>query len=56
MYTCYFELTELPFSISTDPRYFFMSPRHQEPFELLISGIRESGGFMIQCLNAEATK
>ena len=47
MYTYYFELTELPFSISPDPRYFFMSPRHREALEHLISGIRESGGFVM---------
>ena len=47
MYTGYFELTELPFSISPDPRYFFMSPRHREALELLNSGIRESGGFVM---------
>ena len=47
MYTHYFELTELPFSISPDPRYFFMSPRHREALEHLINGIRESGGFVL---------
>ena len=47
MYTGYFELTELPFSIAPDPRYFFMSPRHREALEHLISGIRESGGFVM---------
>jgi type II secretory pathway predicted ATPase ExeA len=47
MYTDYFELTELPFSISPDPRYLFMSPRHREALELLDSGIRESGGFVM---------
>ena len=47
MYTYYFELAELPFSISPDPRYFFMSPRHREALEHLISGIRESGGFVM---------
>ena len=47
MYTYYFELTEPPFSIAPDPRYFFMSPRHREALEHLISGIRESGGFVM---------
>ena len=47
MYTHHFQLEGPPFSISPDPRYFFMSPRHREALEHLISGIRESGGFVL---------
>ena len=47
MYTHHFQLEELPFSISPDPRYFFMSPRHREALDYLISGVRESGGFVL---------
>ncbi len=47
MYTQHFQLEEPPFSISPDPRYFFMSPRHRKALEHLISGVRESGGFVL---------
>ncbi|MGD8295652.1 MAG: AAA family ATPase [Desulfobacterales bacterium] len=47
MYTQHFQLEEPPFSISPDPRYFFMSPRHRKALDHLISGVRESGGFVL---------
>ncbi|MGD8263742.1 MAG: AAA family ATPase, partial [Desulfobacterales bacterium] len=47
MYTQHFKLEEPPFSISPDPRYFFMSPRHRKALDHLISGVRESGGFVL---------
>src|SRR5210317_599846 len=47
MYTQHFQLEEPPFSISPDPRYFFMSPRHRKALDHLISGVREAGGFVL---------
>ena len=46
MYEASFGLTEAPFSISPDPRYLYMSRRHQEAMAHLRYGIQESGGFV----------
>lgn len=46
MYESSFGLTEAPFSISPDPRYLYMSRRHQEAMAHLRYGIQESGGFV----------
>lgn len=47
MYASSFGLTEAPFSISPDPRYLYMSQRHQEAMAHLRYGIQESGGFIL---------
>ncbi|NOZ11539.1 MAG: AAA family ATPase [Gammaproteobacteria bacterium] len=46
MYTAFFGLTELPFSIAPDPRFLFMSKRHREALAHLLYGIQEGGGFV----------
>lgn len=46
MYTEHFGLNEKPFSISPDPRYLYLSPRHADALAHLIYGISESGGFI----------
>ena len=46
MYTQYFGLTENPFSLSPDPRYLYLSRRHQEALAHLTYGINHSGGFV----------
>lgn len=46
MYEAYFGLKENPFTLSPDPRYMYLSPRHQEALNCLIYGIRERKGFM----------
>ena len=46
MYTQFFGLTEKPFSITPDPRYLYMSPRHADALAHLLYGISESGGFI----------
>lgn len=46
MYTQYFQFTEQPFSIAPNPRFLFMSPRHQEGFAHLLYGIGQGGGFV----------
>lgn len=47
MYASSFGMTEAPFSISPDPRYLYMSRRHQEAMAHLRYGIQESGGFVL---------
>jgi general secretion pathway protein A len=47
MYIKHFRLSEPPFSLTPDPRYFFMSERHREGLAHLIYGIQQSGGFVL---------
>jgi general secretion pathway protein A len=47
MYTSYFHLKALPFSIAPDPRYLFMSERHREALAHLLYGIGSGGGFVL---------
>ncbi len=47
MYTAYFGLSELPFSIAPNPDYLFMSERHREALAHLTYGFRETGGFVL---------
>ena len=46
MYADFFGLNEKPFSITPDPRYLYLSPRHADALAHLIYGISESGGFI----------
>ncbi len=46
MYQDFFHLTELPFTISPDPHFVYMSSRHQEGLAHLLYGIRQGGGFV----------
>lgn len=47
MYCQFFNLIEQPFSIVPDPRYLFMSERHQEALAHLLYGVRGQGGFIL---------
>lgn len=47
MYTQFFGLTQLPFSIAPDPRYLFMSERHREALAHLLYGLNGGGGFVL---------
>jgi general secretion pathway protein A len=47
MYQSYFGLTEAPFSIAPDPRYLYMSQRHQEALAHLLYGVNAGGGFVL---------
>jgi general secretion pathway protein A len=47
MYEAYFGLKENPFTLSPDPRYFYLSPQHREALNCLIYGIGEKKGFMV---------
>src|SRR6266566_4553205 len=46
MYIQYFGLRENPFALPPDPRYLYMSRRHQEALAHLLYGIGEGGGFV----------
>jgi len=52
MYTNFFSLSELPFSIAPDPKYLFMSDRHREALTHLTHGLgctsgSNNGGFVL---------
>ena len=47
MYALHFGMKENPFSLTPDPRYFYLSPQHQEALNCLIYGINEKKGFMV---------
>ena len=51
MYTQYYRLREEPFSITPDPRFLYLTPRHQEAMGHLLYGIRQRKGFI--CLTGE---
>src|SRR5262249_57004586 len=45
MYLSYFQFTEWPFSTTPDPRFVYLSPRHEEAFAHLLYGVEDHGGF-----------
>ncbi len=47
MYTDFFGFREKPFSLTPDPKYLYLSPRHTEAFAHLEFGRRERGGFIV---------
>ncbi len=47
MYQQYFGLAEAPFSIAPDPRYLYLSQRHQEALAHLLYGVGGNGGFVL---------
>ncbi len=47
MYLSFFGLVAAPFSIAPDPRYLYMSQRHQEALATLLYGLRSHGGFVL---------
>jgi len=46
LYLAYFQLREMPFSITPDPAYLYLSPRHQEALGHLLYGTGQYGGFV----------
>jgi general secretion pathway protein A len=44
MYLEYFGFVEEPFSIAPDPRYLYLSPRHDEALAHLLFGLQKQGG------------
>ncbi len=47
MYPAYFGLKEPSFSITPDPQYLYLSPRHEEALAHLLYGTGDSGGFVM---------
>jgi general secretion pathway protein A len=47
MYSEYFGLKELPFSIAPDPRYLYMSEKHREALAHLVFGVNSENGFVL---------
>lgn len=47
MYESWYGFTEKPFSLTPDPKYLYLSPRHAEAFAHLQFGHRERGGFVV---------
>lgn len=47
MYTEFFGLKELPFSIAPDPAFLYLSDRHREALAHLTFGLGETGGFVL---------
>jgi general secretion pathway protein A len=47
MYKQHFGFQELPFTISPDPRFFFMSEQHREALAHLFYGMNTDGGFVL---------
>lgn len=46
IYQDYYGLNENPFSITPDPRYLYMSPRHRDALAHLIFAVKQGGGFV----------
>jgi general secretion pathway protein A len=47
MYEKYFYLNENPFHITPDPKFLYLSKKHQEAIDLLLYGIMERKGFLL---------
>ncbi|MBW1689062.1 MAG: ATPase, partial [Deltaproteobacteria bacterium] len=47
MYEAFFDLQELPFSLTPDPRFLWLSETHQEGLATLYYGITRRKGFML---------
>jgi general secretion pathway protein A len=46
MYLKYFQLNEMPFNITPDPRFLYYAPHHQEAYDHLMYGITQRKGFI----------
>ncbi|MFO7568444.1 MAG: AAA family ATPase [Smithellaceae bacterium] len=47
MYAAYFGLEEIPFNLSPEPGYLYLSGQHRDALNYLIYGIAEKKGFML---------
>ncbi len=47
MYQSYYGLSELPFHITPDPKFLYLSPTHQEALQHLKYGVFEKKGFIV---------
>jgi general secretion pathway protein A len=47
MYQSFYGFQEMPFNITPDPRFLYLSPTHQEALQHLKYGVRERKGFIV---------
>lgn len=47
MYQVYYGFSEMPFNITPDPRFLYLSPTHQEALQHLKYGVEERKGFIV---------
>jgi general secretion pathway protein A len=47
MYQSFYGLTEMPFNITPDPKFLYLSPTHQEALQHLKYGVQEKKGFIV---------
>ncbi len=47
MYEHYYRFLEKPFSLTPDPKFFFLSKQHQGALEHMLYGVRQKEGFMV---------
>jgi general secretion pathway protein A len=47
MYQSFYGFREMPFNITPDPRFLFLSPTHQEALQHLLYGVHEKKGFIV---------
>lgn len=47
MYQAYYGFSEMPFSITPNPRFLYLSPTHQEALQHLKYGVQEKKGFIV---------
>ncbi len=47
MYVDYYGLTELPFNVTPDPKFLYMTESHQTALNYLLYGIRQGKGFIL---------
>jgi general secretion pathway protein A len=47
MYQSFYGFTEMPFNITPDPRFLYLSPTHLEALQHLKYGVREKKGFIV---------
>lgn len=47
MYQSFYGLAEMPFNITPDPKFLYLSPTHQEALQHLLYGLQERKGFIV---------
>ncbi len=47
MYQSFYGLTEMPFNITPDPKFLYLSPTHLEALQHLKYGVQEKKGFIV---------
>ena len=47
MYQSFYGFREMPFNITPDPRFLYLSPTHQEALQHLKFGVTEKKGFIV---------